>query len=317
MLHSLASLSDGYFLLWSSILILLTLTAFYFAFRNLHRARLIEDTPTSRIRSAPQGYVELVGEAAMMSGEPVLAPLSSTPCCWWRYKIERKNDKGWRAVRSDKSDNLFLLRDSTGECIIDPDGAKVSPSEKNIWYGPNPTPTAGPDKGTGTRYAKVKRFGIRISVNITFDGDYRYTEETIIPGDPLYAIGLFSSIGEIDRKALRDDMIKGRLRQWKADHATLIERFDTNHDGQIDLQEWESVRRSAEREVVREQLQQEQQPIHTLRSTGTTRRPLMISTKAEFELVRHYRLLALAALVGFFMAGSAAVWLVASHISTP
>jgi hypothetical protein len=315
--QNLASMSDGYFLLWSLTLILLTLIALYASFRNLHRARLIEDTPTSRIRSAPQGYVELIGEAAMMSGEPVLAPLSGAPCCWWRYKIERQGDKGWRTIRSERSENLFLLRDATGECIIDPEGAKISPSEKSIWYGPNQTPTAGPDRGTGTLYRKIERFGVRVSVNNTFGGDYRYTEETIVPGDPLYAIGLFSSIGEIDRKALRDDMIKGRLRQWKADHATLLERFDKNRDGQIDLDEWESVRRRAEREVLREQMQQDQQPLHTLSNTGTSRRPLLISTKAEFELVRHYQLLTLAAMIAFFITGSAAAWFITSHLSTP
>ena len=32
----------------------------WFAFRFLHVARVIEDTPTSRVRSAAQGYVELV-----------------------------------------------------------------------------------------------------------------------------------------------------------------------------------------------------------------------------------------------------------------
>jgi hypothetical protein len=315
MLQELAAIDDGYFWLMALILTVLTLLAFYFTFRNLHRARLIEDTPTSRIRSAPQGYVELTGEAAVMSGEPVLAPLSGITCCWWRYKVEKKSDKGWRAVRAAKSDSLFLLRDATGECILDPEGAGISSSEKNIWYGPNETPSAGPDRGSGTIQRKVERFGVRITTNNTFGGDYRYTEETIVPGDHLYAIGLFSSIGEIDRKAMRDDMIKGRLRQWKADHATLLARFDSNRDGQIDMDEWETVRRSAEREVTREQMQQDQQPLHTLSSTGSKRRPLLISTKAEFELVRHYRLLTFAALGAFFLLGSATVLFISSRLA--
>jgi hypothetical protein len=259
--------------------------------------------------------VELIGEAAMMTGEPVLAPLSGMACCWWRYKVEKKGDKGWHAVRSDKSDSLFLLKDSTGDCILDPEGASITPSEKNIWYGPNETPSAGPDRGSGTIHRKIERFGVRISTSNTFGGSYRYIEETIIPGDPLYAIGLFSSIGEIDRKAMRDDMIKGRLRQWKADHATLLERFDNNRDGKIDMDEWEIVRRSAEREVTREQMQQDQQPLHTLSSPGTNRRPLLISTKAEFELVHHYRLLTLASLAAFFLFGSGTVLFFTSRLA--
>ncbi|MCU7885960.1 MAG: hypothetical protein KZQ82_17355, partial [Candidatus Thiodiazotropha sp. (ex Lucinoma annulata)] len=148
----------------------------------------------------------------------------------------------------------------------------------------------------------------------TFSGDFRYTEETIIPGDPLYAIGLFSSLGEMDHKAMRDDMIRGRLSQWKADHATLLKRFDRNQDGQIDIDEWEAVRRSAKREVTREQMKEDQQPLHTLSSAGTARRPLLISTKEEFDMVRQYRMLALASLAGFFVLGSGTAWFITSHL---
>ncbi len=297
---------------WVGCLLLsvLSLVLFYFAFRNLHWARLIEDTPTSRIRSAHQGYVELIGEAAMMRGEPVIAPLSGKPCCWWRYRVDYKGDKGWKSVRSGRSESLFLLRDETGECIIDPEGAEVTASEKHIWYGPNPNPGAGPDIGPETLQSNYHLLGMNISVHNTFGGEYRYSEETLMPGDPLYAIGLFSSLGETDRQAMREEQIRERLRQWKADHASLLQRFDRNRDGQIDLDEWESVRRAATREVTSEQLQEDQQPIHTLSRSGSQRRPLLISSKEEFDIVRRHRLYAFAALLGFFLLGASVVWIV-------
>lgn len=311
LVREIAQMNTGNFWFWCGGLVLTSLVAFYFAFRNIYRARLIEDTPTSRIRSAPQGYVELIGEAAMMRGEPVIAPLSGTPCCWWSYVIEHKDhdEKIWSLKRAAKSDSLFLIRDETGECIIDPDGAKITPSERQVWSGPNAMPSAGPDRGYGTVYRDFRFLGMNISINKTFDGEYRYTEETILPGDPLYAIGLFHSLGESDRQAIRDDRIKGRLRQWKADHASLLKRFDRNRDGQIDLDEWESVRRVARQEVVREQMAEDQQPIHTLSDTGSARRPLLISTREEFDIVRRFRAYALAALLGFFLLGSAAIWM--------
>jgi hypothetical protein len=309
MLREIAQMESGTFWFWTAALSLGSLLALYFAFRHLYRARLIEDTPTSRIRSAPQGYVELIGEADMMRGEPVIAPLSGTPCCWWRFKIERKNDKGWRVQRTGMSESLFLIRDETGECIIDPDDAMITPSERQIWTGPNAMPSAGPDKGYGTVYSNFHFLGVNISINKTFEGDYRYTEETILPGDPLYAIGLFRSLGESDRQSMRNEIIKERLKQWKADNASLLKRFDRNRDGQIDLDEWESVRRTATREVIREQLKEDQQPIHTLSDTGSSRRPLLISTREEFDIVRRYRIFALGTLTAFFALGSAAVWL--------
>ena len=313
-MQEIANLGPGAFLFWSALLSLLSLAALYFSFYHLHRARLIEDTPTARIRSAPQGYVELIGEAAMMPGEPIISPLSATPCCWWRYRVERKHDKGWRTVRTEKSKGLFLIRDATGECILDPEDATVTPSERSVWFGPNATPTAGPDRGIGTTHSKFNRFGLLISVNTTFGGDYRYTEELILPGDPLYAIGLFSSLGEMDRQAMRDDMIKERLRQWKADHAALLERFDHNRDGKIDLDEWESARRAAKRDVTREQMKEDQQPIHTLSSTGSNRRPLLISTKDEFDLVRSYRYFSFFSLAAFFILGSATAWFITARL---
>ena len=71
MVRELTQMAPGGFWSLLSVLSALALLALYFAFRNLHRARLIEDTPTSRIRSAHQGYVELIGEAAMMRGETI------------------------------------------------------------------------------------------------------------------------------------------------------------------------------------------------------------------------------------------------------
>jgi hypothetical protein len=295
---------------WSLLTLASVLTLFllYFAFRSLHRARLIENTPTSRVRSAHQGYVELIGQAAIMQGEPIIAPLSGTPCCWWRFKIERKHDKGWRVTRSGKSESLFLLRDETGECIIDPDGAHVSPSDKSVWYGSSANPSTGPEGGAGSQQKQTGLFSVHVSFTTTFGRNYRYTEETITPGDPLYAIGLFKSVGESDRKTMREEQIKERLRQWKADHANLLKRFDRNRDGQVDLDEWELARRSARTEVMREQMREEQQAIHTLSNTGSHRRPLLISTREEFDFVRQFRLLAGASLLGFFLLGAATIW---------
>ena len=52
-------LSQGEFWLFFSLAMLLSAAGFYFAFRYLTRARIIEDTPTARVRSAQQGYLEL------------------------------------------------------------------------------------------------------------------------------------------------------------------------------------------------------------------------------------------------------------------
>ena len=259
MLTDVQALSPGQFWFWSVSLSLLTLVALYFTFRGLRRARIIEDNPTARIRSAPQGYVELSGEAAAMPGEPILSPLTMTPCCWYRFQVERRHEKGWRTIRSGMSDGLFLLRDETGECIIDPEGAEVSPRGKNVWYYNQDHPIAAA---------------------------YRDTEETIYPGDRLYAIGLFKTLGEADRLAMREELVKDRLSQWKADHAGLLARFDRDGDGRIDLTEWEVARRTAKREVTAEQLREQAPVLNTLSQTDQEHRPFLISAYSQYALVR-------------------------------
>ena len=84
------------------------LSAFYFAFRYITLARLIEDTPTARIDFAQQGYVELSGTTMALNGNPIFAPLSGTACCWFHYKIEKKGNKNWRVVdTTDEAVNRF------------------------------------------------------------------------------------------------------------------------------------------------------------------------------------------------------------------
>lgn len=308
------ALPEGEFWFWAIACCLLALTTLYFVFRNLARARIIEDTPTSRIRSAHQGYVELNGEAAAMQGEPILSPLTKTPCCWFRYRIERRHDKGWRTVKSAKSDGLFLLKDETGECVIDPDGAEVTPNEKSVWYGGSSFPTSGPGLGSLNQPRMHGILGLSVNFSSS-SGRYRYTEETIYPRDLLYAIGLFKSFGEADRLTMQEELIKARLSQWKADHAALLSRFDRDGDGKIDLSEWEVARRTATREVTKEQLQEEQQPIHTLSQTRSSRRPFIIASRAEFNLVKRFRYFATGSLAGFFLSGVVTVWMFATRFA--
>ena len=52
---------------------------------NYRRWRLIVDTPTSRIDSAAQGYVELAGTAHWPGDTPLSSELAGVPCCWYWF----------------------------------------------------------------------------------------------------------------------------------------------------------------------------------------------------------------------------------------
>ena len=96
------------------------------------RHRVTTDTPTSNIASAVQGYVELIGHAAAHPSAPIVSPMRGLPCVWYRYHVkEWRNDK-WETIRHETSDATFLLRDATGECIVDPDHAEISSNHREV-----------------------------------------------------------------------------------------------------------------------------------------------------------------------------------------
>ncbi len=265
--------------------------------RALRRARVIEDTPTSRIRSAAQGYVELTG-IGHPGGEPLLTPLTGTPCCWYHCRVERYVRSGkhshWKTVRDVTSESPLILRDGTGECLIDPRGAEVHPRHRRIWYGNSVMPARGPGGGSGLR----RVFG---------GGRYRYTEERLDAGDPLYAIGEFVTLG-----GAREDLhaAVGRiLRAWKQDPQTLLHRFDTDGDGRIDADEWEQARAAARQVALQARLEAaDRPPVHTL---GRPRdgRPFILATDSQRDLTRRYRWQAAAWTAVFVLAAPSAVWM--------
>lgn len=240
------------------------------------RKRVITDTPTSKCASAAQGYVELFGRAEQHDGRVLLSKLSSLPCTWYWYRIEQREGDKWKEIDSGRSSDTFLLADETGKCVIDPDYAEIITDRKKTW----------------TR------------------DDYRHTEWLIVPRDPLYAIGEFSTMGgpqlELDYKA----DLNALLTEWKKNQPQLLARFDLNRDGKIYLQEWELARREARREVEKRQtrMRLEDQSINIMRQPRDGRL-FLISNLGPEALARKYTLWTAFHLLVFFLAGGASVYL--------
>lgn len=308
-----ATFSGPEFWIWLAVSSAIATASLYYGFRWLHRARVIEDTPTARIRSAQQGYVELNGQAWMMPGTPVTAPLTGTPCCWYRYRIEKKGNKNWRTLESDTSDELFLLRDETGECLIDPEGAEVTPGSRSVWYGGSRYPQQRQPASQPIGKTPLWRLGNILNQDIGFGGRYRYTEERIHDAMPLYALGLFKSQDELDRQQDQRDLTRGLLQAWKRDRNSLLEKFDLNRDGQIDSQEWEVVRKAAITQARLEVTQQTSADLNRLGAPDAGQQPFLISTLPQFDLVRRYRFKSAGGIALFFLSGAAAVWILNSQ----
>ncbi len=92
------------------------------SFRDLRTQRLIQNTPTARIRSMPMGLVEIQGEVLPRS--VLAAPFSGKPCAYWEVDISTHTRRGqWNVVHRGHSGHPFYIQDDTGTAMIMPEGA--------------------------------------------------------------------------------------------------------------------------------------------------------------------------------------------------
>lgn len=288
---------------WFVVAIAAALAAFLLwqAFRALKRARVVEDTPTSLIRSAAQGYCELFGHGELLPGAPIRAPLTGRTCLWWEYSVEEKVRSGknthWRVLEQDVSGSLFALDDPTGRCVVDPDGAEVIGPEVRTWYGDGPRPMTGPDHGA--RWSLGHR--------------YRYKESVIHPETQLLAIGMFETHADPHTSSDAQREVALKLAEWKRDQDRLLARFDADGDGRIDVHEWEAARREAQREVGGELAERALAAGVDLMREPRDGRPYILTTYDQETLVGKRRWVARFALAGAALCGGLAVALLVAR----
>jgi len=257
---SLAGIACIAFLAWMS------------AFR---RSRAIVDTPTSRIASAAQGYVEIYGQASRAPEYQLQAKAGSTPCVWFRcITYQKTTDNKWREVGRETSDGVFEISDDTGRCMIDPDHAEVITTHRRTWY----------------------------------EADYKYVESQLFSLDKIYALGEFSTIGGANSQFDLKADIQALLAEWKKDYPQLLKQFDLNGNGEIDLQEWQLARNAAKREVEKQHRELRLQTgVHVMRLPKSGQLYLL-SNLSPHQLHLRYTLWSLFHLVMFFAGVGGAVW---------
>ena len=290
---------------------------FWSGFKNLRLARIIEDTPTARIRSVHQGYAELEGQVRTGPGGAISAKLTSLPCVWFRYKIEEERQRStrngtqtyWKLIeKGDSNATRFVLQDSTGQLAVDATGAKIEPCHRRVWK---------------SRYHRHKNSGLPALV-LEFllshrRGRYRFTEERLQDGDPLYALGLVKDARNHDNQASVKSAAGELLRRWKSDRKQLNQRFDLDESGEVDPKEWQLARLQAHREIRRQRRNQHSKPAESsnfIGATGDSSRPYLLSGHPQIKITRGHRLKG-ALGIGLFIAGiGAGGWLLLNYFAT-
>jgi hypothetical protein len=110
----------------SSLAIAGGLYFFVSGFRLLARKRLLLTTPTSKIRSAAMGLVEVNGMAA--GPYTMSAPITGKPCFLYHTTVwqqrEGKNVE-WDKIADETLHLPFFIDDSTGQLLVEPLGADL------------------------------------------------------------------------------------------------------------------------------------------------------------------------------------------------
>ncbi|MFI4889853.1 MAG: GIDE domain-containing protein [Steroidobacterales bacterium] len=296
--------SDNQWLMLAALLAGAGAYGFWFGFKSLSKSRAIQNTPTSRIRSAAQGYAEFTGVGALPPRVTIKGPLTGLQCAWWHYQIQERGGigprNGWLTVDTLTSETPFLLDDGTGQCLVDPRGAEVVSHVRTVWYGATRWPEYRLPPGAG--------FLGKLFDALMSRGRYRYMERRLNVDEPLYALGEFRTSGEIGVSD-PEDRIAQVLHEWKANQAQLLERFDANHDGKIDAAEWDQVRAAARAQVLAIHKAHELEPTAPVLTDPGDGRAFLLAASDHASLARRFRLRAIAGIGGFVACVAALAWM--------
>lgn len=241
---------------WLLSLVLIAGISVFAWLSALNRLRAIRDTPTSKVASAAQGYVELIGRGGQIKDSPqLLSKLTALPCLWYRYTVEQRTSRNkWETIDRGESADCFLLRDETGVCLIDPEQAEIITKHRDQWQ----------------------------------KDDYQYTEWTLIEQDYLYVIGQFRTQGGSNLEFNSREELNALLAEWKQDKPALHARFDLDNNGELDMKEWMLARLAAKREVDKRLRAAQSQPDTYIISQPPDGRLFLISNVPAEKLSNRY-----------------------------
>ncbi|HEV3482956.1 MAG TPA: GIDE domain-containing protein [Candidatus Acidoferrales bacterium] len=168
---------------WAAVGAIAGVFLFLRGFSMLRCKRLIMNTPSSKIRSASMGLVEISGAAKGPQTLP--AGITGEACYYyramaWQLKYSGRN-REWKKVADESLYVPFFIEDATGEALVDPQGAELD-------IHCNFKDELGSSFfGSGMMPENTSRFLLRYGLSMS--EKIRLEEYCIKPGDPLFVLG--------------------------------------------------------------------------------------------------------------------------------
>lgn len=174
--------------------LVLLVTSYYLA----RRYRFYTDTAASQLRSAAQGYSMISGNATS-AGLPLLtAPLSKTPCVWYRYSIKRKKlfSHNNETIEIGCSEAVFVIQDNEHLCMIVGSNTHATTGRRYTWSEQSKTPI---DSGKHKNKSWLTKLDKKFKTTSLFSTPtYYYEEERIVPDRVLHVAGYFLTPSDDD-----------------------------------------------------------------------------------------------------------------------
>ncbi len=180
---------DARILMWAFVMLGGGTYVFINGFKWFQQKRIIENTPTSKIRSLAMGPVEVFGKVLPYKNKMFKSPFSGSKCVWCKWTLEEYRNHGksssWVMVRQGLMSSYFMLNDGTGSVLVDSNGAKIDiPMDvvmKQGFLKKEFTPQVIKFLGEQNVYHK--------SLLLGFTKDLRAREYFLAPNDKVYIMG--------------------------------------------------------------------------------------------------------------------------------
>jgi len=181
----------GAFLLWRGL-------------KVLARRKRVIDTKTTPASQARVGYVEIRGTVEVGASGTTTSPFHQAVCVYCRWRVEeqittthyssgkRRTSTKWVVRAAGMEGGDFYVRDATGRVRI-PFSGSLAPT---LFLAQRNVNASGMFRGAPEHVeAFLKTRGLS-SQGWVFNKAMRYIEETIAPGEPLYALGRVARTGD-------------------------------------------------------------------------------------------------------------------------
>ena len=160
---------------------------FYQGFVWFKQKQLIENIPTSKVRSIAMGLVEIHGDVVPIKKQVLKSPFTNKDCVYYRFMVEEYRKSGkhsrWITVRSGRQGVHFGIKDNTGTVLVDPKDAHIDVPHDNVYKS-----GIGRDPPKEVKHF-LKAQGLRHEGFFGLNKKMRFTEWFIKSKEKLYIMG--------------------------------------------------------------------------------------------------------------------------------